>query len=398
MLRLKITREVNLPDPMRLARYKRAPELGPRLLFFSGGTALRELSRRLVAYTQNSVHVITPFDSGGSSAVLREAFHMPAVGDIRNRLMALADQSIMGNPDIYRLFAYRFPKDKSPEDLNDMLNSLVEGTGPLIEAVTDPMREIIRNHLMSFQENMPDDFDLRGASIGNLILAGGYLMYRRHFDSVIYLFSKLVEVRGVVRPVINQYLHLAAELEDSRVLVGQHLLTGKETPPIDSPVRRIWLTKDRENPEPTRPEIRDKTRRLISRADLICYPVGSFYTSVLCNLLPGGVGRAISRTECAKVYVPNTGGLDPEQRGMTLASSVRMLLHYLYQDCDGDPPSDRLLNFVLIDSRRGDYPAPLELKKIERLGVEIIDTELITEQSRPYLDPELLAQVLLSLT
>ena len=42
------------------------PALGPRLVFFTGGTALRGLSRSLTRYTHNSVHLVTPFDSGGS--------------------------------------------------------------------------------------------------------------------------------------------------------------------------------------------------------------------------------------------------------------------------------------------------------------------------------------------
>ena len=70
------------------------PALGPRLVFFTGGTALRDLSRQLTRHTHNSVHLVTPFDSGGSSAALRRAFAMPAVGDIRNRLLALADSAL----------------------------------------------------------------------------------------------------------------------------------------------------------------------------------------------------------------------------------------------------------------------------------------------------------------
>ena len=71
------------------------PPLGPRLVFFTGGTALRDLSRRLTAHTHNSVHLVTTFDSGGSSAALRRAFAMPAVGDLRNRLLALADSAVV---------------------------------------------------------------------------------------------------------------------------------------------------------------------------------------------------------------------------------------------------------------------------------------------------------------
>jgi len=68
-----------------------APEHGPRPLFFSGGSALRGLSRELVERRVTSRHIVTPFDAGGSSAELRRVLRMPAVGDLRNRLLSLAD-------------------------------------------------------------------------------------------------------------------------------------------------------------------------------------------------------------------------------------------------------------------------------------------------------------------
>jgi 2-phospho-L-lactate transferase/gluconeogenesis factor (CofD/UPF0052 family) len=61
--------------------------------------------------------MITPFDSGGSSAEIRKAFKMLAVGDLRNRLMALADQSVKGNPEIFLLFSYRFDANATQAEL-----------------------------------------------------------------------------------------------------------------------------------------------------------------------------------------------------------------------------------------------------------------------------------------
>ena len=63
-----ITRELRIPDNIRIQRSLRIPEFGPKILFFSGGTAIRDLSACLINYTHNSIHLITPFDSGGSSA------------------------------------------------------------------------------------------------------------------------------------------------------------------------------------------------------------------------------------------------------------------------------------------------------------------------------------------
>ena len=99
-----LERAVRLRDANRIARCRRAPEHGPKILFFSGGSALRSTARELKRLTHNSVHLMTPFDSGGSSARLREAFDMLAVGDVRNRLMALADEGARGSPEIFELF------------------------------------------------------------------------------------------------------------------------------------------------------------------------------------------------------------------------------------------------------------------------------------------------------
>lgn len=396
MSKITITRAVHLPDPIRLARFSRAPELGPRVLFFSGGTALRGLSRKLLRYTHNSIHLITPFDSGGSSAHLRKHFHMLAVGDLRNRLMALADRSLTGNPEILKLFAYRFPEDAEPADLRERLGNMLRGRDELVGDIPDPMRKLIRSHLAFFLERMPDNFELRGASIGNLILAGGFFNYKRHIDPVVYLFSKLVGAKGVVRPIISVDLHLISELEDGTVLVGQHLITGKEAPPLKKPITNVYLSASRESPKPVRIRIRNKVEELIRNAELICFPMGSFYSSIVANLLPEGVGQAISEADCPKVFIPNTTA-DPEQVGMNLHQSVGRLLEYLERSCTEETARDRLLNFVLMDSRRGGYAKPLELNKIKRFGIEVLDVDLITEQSAPYLDDDRVLEHLLSL-
>jgi CofD-related protein of GAK system len=394
--RVNIARNVSLPDAHKAALYRRAPELGPKLLFFSGGTALRHLSETLIEYTANSIHLITPFDSGGSSAVLRRHFAMPAVGDLRNRIMALADRSITGNPAVFELFAYRLPKDAAQAELVKRLQRMIAGDDPLVRHVPDPMRKIIRTHLRFFEQRRPEAFDLRGASIGNCILTGGYFNYNRMLDPVIYLFMKLVEARGVVRPVVNADLHLACELENGRVLIGQHRMTGKETAPIDAPIKRMWLTASLDDPTPATVHIREKTERLIRQADVICYPYGSFYSSLLANLLPQGVGDAVAANACPKVYIPNLGH-DPEQCGMTVSGQVARLLETLEAGCVKPCARQDLLRFVLVDAARGAYETPLDLAAIRRLGVEVLDVPLVREDNPGQADSRRVAELLVSL-
>jgi CofD-related protein of GAK system len=393
---ITITQTRSVPDAIRLARYLRAPEIGPTVLFFSGGSALRHTSRTLTEYTHNSVHLITPFDSGGSSAKLRDAFPMISVGDLRNRLMALADTRLKGHPEVYRLFDTRLPKHDSQADLRVRLAEMVAGRDPLVAAVPLPLRKLIRNHLGYFSEHMPASFDLRGASVGNLILAGGYLNNRNDIDAVIFLFSKLVAVRGIVRPVVDSNLHLSAELADGTVVVGQHLITSREQP-LSAPIRELRLTETVEAPEQlAEVEIDRRTIQLIDEAELICFPIGSFWTSVMANLLPKGVGSEIARAGCPKVYVPNTG-TDPEELGLAPHDQVRLLLEQLRRDAGAETPTELLLHFVLVDSVRGEYSGGLDIDAIEALGVEVIDTPLVSDETAPLIESRRLVELLLSL-
>ncbi len=394
---LRVTRSAQIPDPVRLSRYLKAPELGPRILFFSGGTALTDTSRALKRYTHNSIHLVTPFDAGGSSAKLRQAFSMPSIGDLRNRLAALADENTTGHPEVYQLFTYRFPDQSAPGELLARLDRMIRGKEPLVSAVSNPMRQLIRDQLGYFREAMPEGFDLRGASIGNLILAGGYLHNQKHLDPIIFLFSTMLNVRGTVLAVVDDDLHLAAELEDGSCVTGQQRLTGKEVAPLRSPIRRLFLSAHPDKPVPAESHMRKKNLRLIRQAELICYPPGSFYTSMLANLLPAGVATTIAVTDCPKVYIPNLGR-DPEQIGMTLDSSIRTLLEYLRAGHGVPCPTEKLLNFVLIDSTQGRYRSTVSAALVRELGIRLIDTRLISRQSAPYYDPELLVSALLSLT
>lgn len=397
MTKIRITRTAVIPDPLRISRYRKNPELGPRILFFSGGTALNSLCRTLKSYTHNSIHLVTPFDSGGSSAELRKAFSMPAIGDLRNRLLSLADETILGHPDVYQLFNFRLPTDKTPEELQQFLQELVLGKPELIANITNPMRQLIRNQLGYFMEAMPDTFDLRGASIGNLILAGGYLNNHQHLDPIIFLFAKLVNVQGTVRAIVNKDLHLAARLVNGECIIGQHRLTGKEVKPIESPIEEIFLNAGTDTIKPAKAQLRKKNRKLIQNAELICYSPGSFYTSLMANLLPEGVGTAVATNDCPKIYIPNLGR-DPEQLGMSFEQIIFRILELLKRDAPGVESNNRFINYVLIDSQYGDYPWAILAEFLQSLGITLVDTRLVSKQSAPYYDEELLVAALLSFT
>ncbi len=397
MAKIRVVRSVEIPDLLRISRYRKIPELGPRILFFSGGSALNGLCKTLKNYTHNSAHLVTTFDSGGSSAELRQAFGMPSIGDLRSRLMALADETVLGHPEVYKLFNHRFPKDVSNNVLLSRLQAMADGNSDWLAVITNPMRSLICNQLGYFLEAMPDDFDLRGASIGNLILAGGYINNHEQLNPIIFQFSKLVNVQGTVRAIVDEDLHLGAELADGSWVIGQHKLTGKEVAPLSSPIKKIFLSQSNERFIPADTALKKTNRKLIEDAELICYPPGSFYSSLLANLIPAGVGSAVASNDCPKVYIPNLGS-DPEQIGMSLEQMVRGLINQMQADINEGYPHNKLLNFVLMDSKNGRYPSGFSADFLEEMGIELIDVTLISDQSAPYYDNDLLVSALLSLT
>ena len=371
-------------------------EFGPRLLFFSGGTALRKVCRQLKTRTHNSIHLVTPFDSGGSSASLRRAFGILSIGDLRNRLIALADESVEGNPEIYRLFAHRLAAFESEPRLRETLARLVNGTHELMHAVPDSIRGVMQRYLATFVEHADEDFDLRGASLGNLLLVGGYVDCGCDFDAVLNVVGQAIAVRGVVRPVVEDPWHLEALLSDGTRVVGQHAISGKECPEITSPIAELRLVDDLANPRPVQSAIRARIAQYIADADLICYPIGSFWTSIVASLLPQGIAGAIAEQACPKVFVPNLGR-DPEALRMTVADQVRVLLEVLRRDSALDVPADQLVQAVLVDPEHGQYDHELDPAQIEALGVRVLTRRLVDPVDRRSYDPSLLSDALVSL-
>jgi len=373
---LSLPRGLSRGHDLRLARYRKAPELGPKILFFSGGSALRTFSEVLAGYTHNSIHLVTPFDSGGSSAELRRAFAMPAVGDLRARLLSLADDSVTGHPEISALFSHRLAVRNGKVSLEQSLEDLSNGKHSLLKAIAEPMRSLIQSYIAEFRQQMPSCFDLSDASVGNLILTGGYLLHNRSLDPIAFLFGQLIKTRGIVRTTTDADLQLEVELENGRTIIGQHRFTGKETAEIDSPIRSIKLSGEADDVDTLdASRVCKETRKLIDSAELLVFPPGSFYSSIIANVLPKGVGKAIHKNPAPRVYVPSLG-TDLETLGMTLVDQTRVLGDYLTARVSDGRPRKSGIDFLLFDSRLLEV-SDSQIENIRNnLGVQVIDVDL----------------------
>ncbi len=304
-------------------------------VFFSGGTALRETASEAARRSLDSTHIITTFDSGGSSRELRLAFNMPAVGDLRNRLIALASP---GRFNAASLLNQRLPKgDASPQMASALL---------LAAQLPKDQLEPIKEDIDAFLIAVPPDFDARGASIGNLAITGAYLRLGRDLAEAAARYAEILQIRGVVRPVTEASLQLGAILANGETVIGQHKFKN-----LPAPVEKLFLCDD--NGCPREALLQKSILQAINSAALICLPMGSFYSSILATLLPAGVGRAILASPAKKIFIPNTGH-DPELFNLDLPGQAALLETYVKADGCGQG-GKRVLDYMLVDPVNGAY-------------------------------------------
>jgi 2-phospho-L-lactate transferase/gluconeogenesis factor (CofD/UPF0052 family) len=122
---------------------------------------------------------------------------------------------------------------------------------------------------------------------------------------------------------------------------GQHKITAKETRPLEQKIINLALS----GPSST---LDVKNHDLIIDADLIVFPPGSFFSSVIANLLPKGVGNAINASAKPKVFIPNLG-IDPELYDTSLIEQIELLNQTINKDLS-DSKETKAIDMVLTDS------------------------------------------------
>jgi len=123
------------PDPVG-----RASVGGPAVVAIGGGHGLAASLRAIRQFTDNITAVVSVADDGGSSGRLRDLYGVPAPGDIRRCLLALAtvDQTVAD------AFAHRFTQGELAGHVagNLMLTALTQSGADFIEAI-DRMGELL---------------------------------------------------------------------------------------------------------------------------------------------------------------------------------------------------------------------------------------------------------------
>jgi len=239
---------------------------GPHVVAIGGGTGLSSLLRGLKTETSNITAVVTVMDDGGSSGRLREAIDVLPPGDVRNCLLALAEDETQ----LSRYFQHRF-------------------VAPA---------------------------ELAGHALGNLLLTG-LEQATGGFDLAIEAMSHFLRIEGRVLPATLTKAHLVALLQDGDRIEGETRITADPRT-----IRRIILST---SPVPAY----EPVLRAIAEADLIVLGPGSLYTSIVPNLLVDGLSAAIENAAAEKLLVANLMTQPGETTGFTLSNHLHVLTEYV---------------------------------------------------------------------
>ena len=315
---------------------ERRLDRGYKIVVVGGGTGLSTMLRGLKKITTNVTAVVTVSDDGGSSGRLQKELGVLPPGDIRNCLVALADDEAL----VTELFSYRF----------------VVGEG------------------------------LSGHSFGNLFLAA-MTGITGNFDQAVKESSRVLNVKGRVLPSTLALVRLCAKLTDGREVAGE-----SNIPEARGQIDRVYL-------EPAHAAPLDEVITAIRGADAIVLGPGSLYTSIMPNLLVDRVGREIEASSAVKIYVCNVMTQPGETDGYTASAHVGALLRGAdAKVCDVVVVNDELPHKLReAYAEEGQLPVSVDDEQLRELGVRVVRSNVISETDTVRHDSDRLAAVVIGI-
>lgn len=212
--------------------------------------------------------IVTVADDGGSTGRLRRQFHIPAMGDIRNVMTALAAE------------------------------------------------ESMMSDLMNFRFEDPDgtEQDVQGHNLGNLILTAMTKQCGSFFEAV-QKIGAVLNVKGRIIPATTQVIELYARMDDGVIVRGE-----ANIPNMNNHIKKVFYDCDvKATPEAV---------EAILDADLIIYGIGSVYTSILPNVIIPDICDAIQKTRARRIYFCNAMTQPGETDGYSVEDHVRALIDH----------------------------------------------------------------------
>ncbi len=240
-----------------------------KVVIIGGGTGLSVMLRGMKHIDDIQLSaIVTVADDGGSTGRIRDSYQIPAMGDIRHVMCAMAEEESI----FTELMNYRFG-----------------GEG-----------------------------DIAGHNLGNLLLLA-LSQTTGSFMEAIRTFSRVLKVRGKIIPSTLEIVTLFAIMEDGPIVRGEDNI-----PKFRNHIDRVFYQRDIKATKESLEAIRE--------ADLIIYGIGSLYTSIMPNLIIDEIRNELIANPCRKVYFCNAMSQPGETDHYSLEDHVNAILHHAYAD------------------------------------------------------------------
>jgi len=308
-----------------------------KVVVIGGGTGSYTVLRGLKGKVDLSA-VVSMFDSGGSTGLLRDEFGILPPGDVRRCLVALADE----NNILRQLFTFRFDEHSS----------------------------------------------LKGHSFGNLFLTALTEISGNEADAIRQA-EKILKIKGKVFPVSFDDATLCAELEDGTQIKGENNIDS----PAHDPTLKIvntWLEPNaKANPEAV---------NAIRKADLVIIGPGDLFTSIIPNLLVKGITEALKKTKAKKVFVCNLMTKPGETPSFKASDFLKDIQKYGGSpDCMLCNSAEGSSALVKKYASQNQFPVTIDEEAIEKLGVELITGDVMATPELIRHNSEKLAKLLMKI-
>ena len=287
------------------------------VVVIGGGTGLSTLLRGLKLFPMNITAIVTVADDGSSTGRLRKEFDTPAVGDLRNVLVSLSE---------------------------------VE---PLVE------------DWLQYRFNTYSDLDKH--ALGNLMLTAMYNITGSLTESLEAL-SRIFNIKGKVLPITEDKAILVAHTTDGKTIEGESKITkaGKQIKKLEYK-NKVKVTK----------EVLDS----VKDADLIIIGIGSLYTSIIPNLLPREMKKALMESKAKKMYICNIMSEHGETDGFNVSDCVKQINKYVGKNfIDIVLANKRKVPDEILELYKEETAAQIMLDKeeVKKMGVELIAADLLS--------------------
>jgi len=249
-----------------------------KVVVIGGGTGSATMLRGLKLIDDIELTVIvTVADDGGSTGRLRSRYNLPAMGDIRNVMVAMAEDEGL----LKGLMEYRFEKGI----------------------------------------NLDGQLDVSGHNLGNLILVAlthqqGSLM------EAISLASNILKVKGHIVPSSSQFITLFARMIDGTIVKGEDMI-----PKVHNRIKEVYYNQQVDaNPAAV---------RAILKADYVILGIGSLYTSILPNMIIPQIKEAFNTTKAKRLYYCNAMTQPGETDEYDMEAHVQALVDHGIEGLEG---------------------------------------------------------------